>query len=198
MPHPLQRQIRQTLWAELRPGYKVWTILDGARDDRVYPTYLGTYLDKSCLYAGALPPELQVTAPYLVELDRDDRTTRSLIDYGWGNSWGIFLRSDAGLEKLRRHLRTFLRVRDERGKTLIFRYYDPRVWRLYLPTCSPGELRQVFGPVESYVVENDDGSGAIEFRLEQNRLQRRDLRLGEGTADESKIFATRGRDLSSE
>jgi hypothetical protein len=32
---------------------------------------------------------------------------------------------------------------------LLFRYYDPRVLRVYLPSCRPSELETVFGPVVS-------------------------------------------------
>ena len=46
---------------------------------------------------GDLPWQLQVTAPYLVQLERDDRFTRYLIDTGWGNSWGSFLRTETGV-----------------------------------------------------------------------------------------------------
>ena len=54
---------------------------------------------------------------------------------------------DATLEELRRHFRKFLKVEDPKGKSLIFRYYDPRVLRVYLPTCNAMELQTVFGPV---------------------------------------------------
>jgi hypothetical protein len=37
-----------------------------------------------------------------------------------------------------RRRRRFLRVKDEDG--LVFRFYDPRVMRVYLPTCAAGEL----------------------------------------------------------
>src|ERR1035441_4539010 len=115
----------------------VFAIVDGARDERIYAAVKGTFLPKACLYSGDLPWQLQMTAPYLVQLDREDRFTRYLIDAGWSRNWATFLRTETGIKQLRRHLREFLRVRDESGKRLIFRYYDPRVLRVYLPTrCS--------------------------------------------------------------
>src|SRR5689334_1630382 len=136
--------VDQLLDAMWRPGLssrtEVYAIVDCARDTRLYPAVDATYLDKSCLYAGHLPWELKMTAPYLVRLQRGDSFTRFLIERGWGHSWASFLRSEADLRELRRHLRNFLRVRDESGKRLIFRFYDPRVLRVYLPTCLPVEL----------------------------------------------------------
>jgi len=53
----------------------------------------------------------------------------------------VFLRTETGIEQLRKHLRGFLRVRDEAGRRLIFRYYDPRVLRVYLPLAGPSNWR---------------------------------------------------------
>jgi hypothetical protein len=91
-----------------------------------------------------------------------------VIDNGWGNSWGVFLRTETSIRELRRHLRGFLRVRDEAGRRMIFRYYDPRVLRAYLPTCWPEELETVFGPVESYLMEALGGSEMQIFRRQRD------------------------------
>jgi len=59
------------------------------------------------------------------------------------------------------HLRRFLTVRTEKGKKLLFRFYDPRVLRLYLPTCTSTELNTFFGPVERFVCEGGDSQTAL-------------------------------------
>lgn len=162
------------LWPAGQPtSMNVWAILDGARDDRIYPAVIGCYLENCCLYSGDLAPELQMTAPYLVKLDNEDRFTRYLLNQGWGNSWGVFFRSDTSMPQLRRHLRQFFRVKDERGRRLIFRYYDPRVLRVYLPTCLPDELRTFFGPIRSYMLETPEADALLEFRFDGKQLQHR-------------------------
>ena len=120
-------------------------------------------LDHVCLYAGHLPHELALVAPYLVRLDREAPFTADLLRDGWGESWGIFLIATTGLEEMRRHLRKLLRVEDERGKKLVFRYYDPRVLRAYLPTCTPGELRLLFGPAGVFFAEGEDPAELLRF-----------------------------------
>lgn len=171
MSAELHRQILDALW---RPGLAtrtgVFAILDGARDERIFGAVDATYQPKECLYSGDLPWQMQMTAPYLVELARDDRFTTLLLEKGWGNSWGTFLRSEIGIKELRRHLRQFLRVRTEDGKRLIFRYYDPRVLRVYLPTCRPAELETFFGPVDAFLIEGEDAGEMVEFRREGNLL----------------------------
>jgi hypothetical protein len=162
-------RIEDYLW----PGGEsrdVWMIVDAARDRAVFRLLLECHLEYSCLYSGPLSPAMEIAAPYLVQLDYDYRDTHRFIRQGWGNSWGIFLRSDTSSKRLRRHLRRFLLVRDERGRRLVFRYYDPRVLRIYLPTCQPGELRTLFGPVESFYTEGDSRDTIYEFQLDRATL----------------------------
>jgi hypothetical protein len=60
---------------------------------------------------------------------------------------------------------------------MVFRYYDPRVLRAYLPTCSIGELRTVFGPIECFWMEDKSPGTALEFRLDQGRLTGRSFSI---------------------
>ena len=147
-------------------------IVDGARDRAIYGFLLDSYLEYSCLYHGEISPELELAAPYLVQLDYDDSYSTKLIDRAWGASWGVFLKCDTSMSTLRRHLRTLLTVRDQRGKLLLFRYYDPRVLRVYLPTCLPDELKTVFGPIDRVWMEDENPETMLEFRLDRGRLER--------------------------
>jgi hypothetical protein len=79
----------------------------------------------------------------------------------------------AALDTLRFHLRGFLRVRDQSGRKLVFRYYDPRVFRDYLPTCTSGELEMVFGPIDSFIAEGRDGTTLLRFQRERGALATR-------------------------
>jgi hypothetical protein len=156
-------QIRDVLWPK-GPRRDVWAVLDCARDPQIYSALLGAHNESSCLYAGNLSSELERCAPHLVQLDYEDtRLTQRLLEDAWGKSWGIFLRCDASLEKLRRHLRRFLVVLDPRGRRLVFRYYDPRVLRVYLPTCVAEELDEVFGPIDSFWTEAPDPASMLAF-----------------------------------
>jgi hypothetical protein len=173
---PEQRaQIMLALWpaGDAASQASVWAILDCARDPQIYLALLASKLEFRCLYSGKLPRELEMVAPQLVELQPGNRLTAQLLDQGWGNSWGVLLRTQDP-SNLRHHLRKFLTVQDEDGRRLLFRYYDPRVLRVYLPTCTPAELKQLFGPVQSWIVESDyagDGGDFSEFSLDGGRLR---------------------------
>jgi len=154
------------------PSEEVYALLDAARDPLVYPAVRACGVKYTSLYAGAIPRELAEVAPYLVRLWREHPFTEELIEAGWGNSWGLFVSSPADLETMRRHLRRFLRVETEEGKKLVFRYYDPRVLRVYLPTCTADELTALYGPISTFYCESSDakalqaysrGSGIFTF-----------------------------------
>jgi hypothetical protein len=175
-------RIAEALWPASATGMSLWAILDCARDERIYPALRTSQLDYLCLYSGRLHREVEAAAPHLIEIPPHSRFPRQLIEMGWGQSWGVFLRIKDP-SNLRSHLRGFLRVQDESGKILIFRYYDPRVLRVYLPTCLPDELRTVFGPVSSYLVEDEGGQALIDFEFDGSRLHQHRIGLtGEGSA----------------
>jgi hypothetical protein len=164
MDPAIEKALRQVLFPpDVGSATRVWVILDGARNDRIFPAMEMCYDQQCCLYAGKLPRELEITAPYLARIENKDRFTGYILRHGWGDSWGVFFRSAADIDKLRRHLRGFLRVSDESGRKLIFRYYDPRVLRIFLPTCTPEQLREFFGPIDEYLMEAADPRTLIRF-----------------------------------
>lgn len=163
-------RIEEYLWPQ-GERRDVWFIADAARDRNVFRMLLECHLSYSCLYSGLLPPALERAAPYLLQLDYQYRDTHKFIQQAWGNNWGVFLKCDTSLDKLRRHLRQFLLVHDPEGKRLLFRYYDPRVLRVYLPTCVNEELSTIFGPVECFWTEDGESTESVlEFRLDQGKL----------------------------
>ncbi len=129
-------------------------------------------LEYTCLFGGELSPQWRAVAPYLVELSPSNPYTAYLLDLAWGNSWGVFMRV-ADASRLRLHLKTFLRAKLADGTRVMFRYYDPRVLRAYLPTCNIDELRTVFGPVNHYLIESGDGGEVIESGLAGTQLSAR-------------------------
>jgi len=172
-----RQQILHALWPE-GPKSKlgVWAILDCARDPNVYLALLESRLEFRCLYSGKLPRALEMVAPHLVELVPNNRLTVRLLNEGWGQAWGVFVKIEDA-SNLRHHLRKFLKVQDEESRSFIFRYFDPRVLRVFLPTCLPEESRQFFGPVNAFFMEGKAGHSLIEFTQNRQRLQERQVEL---------------------
>jgi hypothetical protein len=176
MTDQLVARIEEILWPD-GPRQNVWMIVDGARTVDVFRFLLACHLEYSCLYSGPLAPDLEMAAPYLVQLDPGYRDTHRLIHQAWGNSWGVLIRSETSLKKLRRHLREFLVVRDTKGTRMAFRYYDPRVLRVYLPTCVTAELRTVFGPIDCFWMESESPEYMLDFRVHNGALDQQTVRL---------------------
>jgi hypothetical protein len=179
MTDQLLARIEETLWPD-GPRQDVWMILDGARSIDVFRMVIECHLEYSCLYSGPLTPDMEIAAPYLVQLDHGYRDTHRFIRRAWGDSMGVFLKSDTSLKKLRRHLREFLVVRDTKGNRMVFRYYDPRVLRVYLPTCVRSELRTVFGPIDCFWMEGDNTAEMMEFNFGSGELKQQTLNLDPG------------------
>ena len=163
--------------AEQLTGMRFYVILDNARDERIYPALAKYRCEYRHLYRGSLPPVLERAAPHLVEVNPRSAFTRWLIEEGWGLSWGIFLASPARLDVLKNHFRELVRVKDEKGRVMYFRYYDPRVFRVYMPTCTTEELGAVFGQTRHFFVEGGDPSLMIEYRVEDSKFLKRTTRL---------------------
>src|SRR5215471_19605998 len=167
--------VSQYLFAE--PGATVFAIVDGASALGLLASLYRYQPDYVCLYRGELQPDMAEVAPYLVRLEPTAEYTAWVIEHGWGNHWGIFAVSHADMREMRQHFRRFLIVHDSSGKPLLFRYYDPRVLRVYLPTCNAEELATVFGPVTYYLLEENDQGNALRFSIESGSLQQERLRL---------------------
>jgi hypothetical protein len=174
-------KVLQYLWrcTEENSDLYVYAILDAARNDRIFPALVNSNLESRCLYLGNIPSALAEAAPYLVRFQRDSSFLGWLVEEGWADSWGIFFASPAIFKELQPHFRKFTMARDEEGNKFYFRFYDPRVLRVYLPTCNAFELKMIFGPVKYFMVENEAGEGLIEYSFDGKELVKRGIELGE-------------------
>ncbi len=172
----LDQAILQQLFAI--PETTVYAILDGASVPQLPQTLARLEVEAECLYRGELEPDLAQVAPYLAAVPFDHPFTDWLMQEGWGKHWGVFAISRANLRTLRMHLRTFLKVYGPDLKPLYFRYYDPRVLRVYLPTCNLEELETVFGPVLRYVMEGEVPATLLKFWVEGGEGKTELVKLG--------------------
>lgn len=145
----------------------LYAILDAARDPLVYLRIHECEEQKQSLHEGPQAAELAFVAPYLIALPKASPFLARLVREGWGESWGVYLTSEQPFETVRKHLRRFLTVELEGGKSVLFRFYDPRVLRLFPTTCTPQERAEFFGPISRYFVEADSQGVALEFAADR-------------------------------
>ena len=111
------------------------------------------------LFEGDMATHVAHAGPILIPLERDaleflDRWAEAL-----GKNAGVLLQTPADLPELFAQLRHVFVVRDEEGQEYFLRFYDPRVLRGFLPTCTPAQRGEFFGPVRRYVLETEAGDG---------------------------------------
>ncbi len=161
------------------PGQEFFGVLDGASTPDL-PALLSEHrVTNVCLLPGELDPELAQTAPYLAQFQAQSAFAGLFLTQGLGSHWGILGASGADFRTLRMHFRKFLTVWDPDGKPLYFRYYDPRVLRLYLPTCNGEELSTLFGPVTAYYAEGEDPETLLRFTIGGDGLGQQPLNLSQ-------------------
>ena len=151
---------------------RLYGVLDCSRSPELYEHAVRLEPEaSSCLFEGRLDETVRRVSPFLVELSSSDPLSRLWRTQGWGQAWGILISSRAGLRDVRRRLRHFTQVRLPDGVgPVLFRFWDPRVFRVYLPTTDDSEIGGWFQDIDRYVVETPDGSGSIRYSLRGGAL----------------------------
>lgn len=169
----------------------LFAILDAARDPLILARLLNCQEKYQSLYEGPEADKLMAVAPYLVALPADSVFLSQLVHEGWGMSWGVYLTCEKPFEEVRKHLRHFLTVELEgEKKKVLFRFYDPRVLRVFLPTCTLGELAEFFGPVQGFVVEHAAPKTALCYGYDRQRLKQQSIIL-EASLTPAQLGATK-------
>lgn len=170
----IEQQDRLLTYLAQLPG-PLFAMIDAAR----HPAALAELLVHEelyySLYDGVEGTSLDGVAPYLVELPNTSSLLQTLIREHWGRAMFSLIVAQLEFKLLRRHLRRFLMVKNEQGEQLYFRFYDPRVLRVFLPTCTPNECTEFFGPILSFIAEGEEKGTGLQLTRERSGSLRRDL-----------------------
>ncbi|MEQ9319750.1 MAG: DUF4123 domain-containing protein [Polyangiaceae bacterium] len=141
----------------------LFAVVDPAREPGVLEWLNDVRLPFQCLFQGEKAVSLAEEAPYLVQFGQDGGALRKLVQAHHGGAAVTYLVSDAPFYVVRRHLRRIQMVKTDDDETLFFRYYDPRIARVFLPTCDEEQIRWMFGEVvQRWVTEGADGARLVE------------------------------------
>lgn len=133
-------------------------LLDAARMGELMDEAKKLNPEHDSLYRGRSEESLSEIAPYIFTFRHHTEFGKWYMEKGWGDAWGVLMKSSYPLQELHKHFRKFLLVTTEDGQELYFRFYDPRVLRIFLPTCDAAQLREIFGPIEYFAMEDEDGA----------------------------------------
>jgi Domain of unknown function (DUF4123) len=165
MSPAVQRQLEDAISApppSQVPG-DVYAVLDGAMV-RQLPDYLeDNDADFACLFPEESDPLVLTRAPYLVRVEPGDAIFGWILQEGWGRNWGMFtaVPRDTPFEDVLDHFREFLQVRLPDGRIVFFRFYDPRVQRLFLKSCDAAQAAQLFAIPTAWSCESEDGGALL-------------------------------------
>jgi len=142
---------------------ELFAVIDAARDEALY-NLIHDEPTPDCLFRTEVRSPVGRNSPYLLEVDPASPLMKAWSARGRGQNWGLFVRSPLPRERLLQRLRTFNMAQLPDGRTVLFRWWDPRVFRVYLPTCEGQELSPWFNGVEEYLCENEEGDGVQSYR----------------------------------
>lgn len=150
-----------------RPG-TLYCLVDAAAEPELYARLKALGSEVRCLYlkgvhyeGAVMSPELAAAAPYLLPVDTGNDRVVALVTEGVGRARQILAASAAPAAQVLAHCSEITRARDEEGGQFHFRYFDPRVLRAYLPTCTREEKALFFGPLDAVWAEQADGAGEL-------------------------------------
>ena len=189
---PLTDKRRRALHILTHHGAPLFAVIDAAGEGMLAASLLqSSRLRHQHLFEGETADLSAAHIPVLVELGQAGSAAagaetqaflETLLRSGWGKSCGIFCTSQSPFEELLSHFRSFLLMSAREQPPIYFRFYDPRVLRALLPTCEPQELRAIFGPVASYLVESERSDMMLAFSPGADRLITAQVSLAEPSA----------------
>ncbi len=166
------QQVLDYLQTLITPNNPLYAIVDAAQNDYIIQLLYqhAEKIEIQSLFEGSKGQEMASVAPYLVSFTTPDHPLLlTLIEKGWGNNWGVYLSCSGGFEAVRKQLRQCIRVKGSDGDYRLFRFYDPRVFREYLPSFDAEQLSLFFGEISHYWLE-DANKTAFSYQLDKQQL----------------------------
>lgn len=157
---------------------RLYAVVDPAREPSVLDWLNDVRLPYQCLFQGEKAKTLAEEAPYLVHFGQDTGALRKLVETHHDGAAVTYLVSDAPFYVMRRHLRRIQMVQTDDDETLFFRYYDPRIARVFLPTCDEVQIRWMFGEVvERWLTEGIEPGQLLEHVVAEGEGEGRHVRF---------------------
>ena len=156
----------------------LYAILDTARTSRVY------FLLEDCeefhqsLYPTPISEEeedLENVSPFLVKFSPGSPFLEKIVREGWGNSWGLYFVSEKDFAEVYSHFQQYITITTEEGEEMYFRFYDPRVAKVFLPSCPREDLQKFFGPVSCFLMEDEKSNIMQKYTITEEELTQEEI-----------------------
>ena len=149
-----QISVSDLLWETAeKENCNLFGIIDSAKNDEAFRFMIEGGVSYKSLFDGTMDVQSYGVSGFLVECRNDSPLFQWMTGKAWGDNCCIFFTSKASFDELFIHFQKFNRVYLEGDDVVLFRYYDPRVFRNYLPTCNGKEIDLFFGEIKSFFAE---------------------------------------------
>lgn len=162
-------QLGSQAWQVITQGqvpHGLFAVYDGARrSPGLYRDLVESGLPHECLFGGQIVSPLREAAPWCVHLGFDENRGREFFCRNWGNASGIYVTAlpSSQLGAVRAQLKRLLRVQLPSGDKALFRFYDPRVFRPFVPTCDATQWRTLGADHHNLWCESEGGAQLLQY-----------------------------------
>jgi Domain of unknown function (DUF4123) len=179
MTNTVQRQLEDAICGPLATPGDTYAILDGAVVRQLPDAFEAMRVPHACLFRGETDPLVLTRAPWLVKLEPGTEALAWILREGWGRNWGMFaaVPRDTKFDEVLEHFRQFIQVRLPDGRIVFFRFYDPRVQRLFVPSCDAAQAALLFSLPLAWMCESEEGASLITCTEKDGAVQRSELSL---------------------
>lgn len=144
-----------------------YLLLDSAQIDGLdqHLLQIGEFMACHPLYLTTAYADLADCGPLLVPVVAGSKLAE-IFNTQWRSQAGIWLETQAPEPELLDHLRSLIHVRLDGDVTVFFRYYDPRITRLWLAKLQRFERDRLMGPVQLIRLPDDNDRELLISRSE--------------------------------
>lgn len=152
-------------------GGKLYGVLDCAIDPSLYEHAVRLEPEWAVCLFERVVDRVRRASPWLVELSPSDPLSRAWRGAGWDKNWGVLLSSRADMKTVKLRLKRFTQARLPDGAgPVLFRFWDPRVLRVFLPTLEPEDAPDWFTDIDRWIAPSEDGKGSIRYSLKDGAV----------------------------
>ncbi len=146
-----------------------YAVVDTAQDPTLY-ALVKQCAEHVCIVSGALDPVLAAALPWVVALNPLEPLAIQWRSRGEGRNWGIMAQSTMPLNHVKLLFKKYLNAQLPDGEMVLFRFYDPRVFRTYMRAATPQEYADWFRGIDRYSVESAQKGQYHDFTLREGLL----------------------------
>jgi len=164
-------------------NYTTYVIADGALDKEI-DINLEVYQVEYCtLYPEHYRKEAGYAQPFLINLESSPEFKEWFLEKGYGNSRGIYALSTQDIDTLANNMKSFtIGHMKEGNKETFFRFYDPKIFPIFLRMLSANQVAEVFAEQTYWLCENLVATEELDiFSYKNQKMYKCSHKLDENT-----------------